>query len=113
MDLLSWPRLHLPPRLRVEHRSPSKRYDTLVLWRPLGAGRLGADVRVQLEPCLVGHSILWRTVPATQAGQRRTADLVVTQDEETEAGMRSGKHNRGNNDFEDLTKFSLGFRGLY
>ena len=59
--------------------------------RTLGAGRLGADVRVQLEPCLVGHSILWRTVPATQAGQRRTADLVVTQDEETEAGMRSGK----------------------
>ena len=43
----------------------------------------------------------------------RTADLAVMQDEETEAGMRSGRHNRGNNNFEDLTKFSLGFRGLY
>ena len=44
-------------------------YDTLVLRRPLGARRLGADVHVQLEPCLVGHSILWRKAPTTQAGK--------------------------------------------
>ena len=37
----------------------------------------------------------------------RTADLAVMQDEETEAGMRSGRHNSGNKDFEDLTKFFL------
>ena len=81
--------------------------------RPLGAGRLGADVRVQLEPCLVGHSILWRTVPATQAGQDLNRRPGCHADEETEAGMRSGRHNSGNNNFRDLTKFLLGFRGLY
>ena len=43
----------------------------------------------------------------------RTADLAVMQDEETEAGMRSGRHNKGNNDLEDLTKVSLEFRRLY
>ena len=53
--------------------------------RPLGAGRLGADVRVQLEPCLVGHSILWRTVPATQAGQDLDRRPGCHADEETEA----------------------------
>ena len=81
-------------------------------WRPLGAGRLGADVRVQLEPCLVGHSILWRTVPATQAGQDVGRRPGCHADKETAAGMRSGRHNKSNNDSKDLTKFSLGFRGL-
>ena len=82
-------------------------------WRPLGAGRLGADVRVQLEPCLVGHSILWRTVPATQAGQAFGRRPGCHADEETAAGMRFGRHNRDNDAFKDLTKFSLGSRGLY
>ena len=54
------------------------------LLKAFGAGRLGADVLVKLETCLVGLSVHWRKVPAAQAGHNVLPQLAVTK-EETEA----------------------------